>query len=182
MSDLGTTVETMFESLGYMLGGLFIMLSSILVPLLFCLCCRARIARKMGDPFWFGFVPVLNDYLLFQRLWAKPRLFFLYAACAVFSVAVPILGTALMAPIYVIMRGINYWKLGAAFGRGVIFRLGLIFLTPLFLGVLAFSANTYVQPMLGYRTYQKFQQDAYWSGFGPKPTPRLSLFDLIWFI
>lgn len=182
MNDIAVTVETMFESLGYMLGGIFILLSSILVPLLFCLYCRARIARKMGDPFWYGFIPILNDYLLFQQLWAKPRLFLLYAACAVFSVAVPLLGTALMAPIYVIMRGMNYWKLGAAFGRGVIFRLGLIFITPLFLAVLAFSANTYVQPMLGYRNYQKIRQDTYWSGVGPRPAPRLSLFDLIWFI
>lgn len=175
MSNEFTILTDAATAIGYLLGGMFAMFLTVAVPLVFCLWCRARIARKMGDPFLYGFVPYLNDYLLFRRLWAKPGLFWLYMASAVLSLTIPVLGTLILTPVWFVLRALNYWKLGAAFNKSVLFRIGLIFITPLFLTLLAFGKAMYFQPIIGRQNRQPLYQNG-------QVTRRFNPLDIIWFI
>lgn len=101
-----------------------------LVALVICviaLVAMWKIFVKADEPGWAAIVPFYNNYVLFKIAMGNGWLFLL---CLI-----PVVGS--------IVALVAYYKLAIAFGKGVGFGIGMIFLTPIFLLLLAFGDAEY---------------------------------------
>ena len=131
----------------------------VILVFLFRLVCRWRIFKKMGLRPWLGLIPVVREYKIFKRCW-KAWPFVLFAVlAAVFGSAVQItayMDINLPIPPFIksnfmvlsiiclmIITVMMYKHLAFVFGHDICFVMGLLFLNPIFLGLLAFSKNTF---------------------------------------
>ncbi len=86
-----------------------------------------RVFSKAGEPGWAAIIPLYNTYVLFKIIFGNGWKFLL--------VLIPIYG------IYLAI--VAMFKLAKSFGKGVGFGFGLLFLSPIFLLILAFDNSTY---------------------------------------
>lgn len=101
-----------------------------IIFLVYAIVCLWVIFEKAGEPGWKAIIPIYNAYIEFKIAWGKGWMFLL---CLV--------------PVVNIVIGIMFYhKLSKSFGHGVGFTLGLIFLAPIFLGIMAFGSNEYIGP------------------------------------
>ncbi len=109
----------------------------MLIYSLFCLALAIimiiamwKMYVKAGKPGWACIVPFYSQYCLFDIAMGNGWLFLLsFVPC-----------------VNVVMLIICYFKLAAAFGKGVGFGFGLVFLTPIFEMILGFGSAEYVGP------------------------------------
>ena len=86
-----------------------------------------KIFEKAGEPGWTAIIPFYNLYVLFKITWGNGWLFLL-----------------LLIPfVNVIIAIITTFKLARSFSKSFWFGLGLFFLSPIFLGILAFGEPRY---------------------------------------
>lgn len=107
------------------LGALWLITMAICV---FMIVCWYKIFRKMGFKGWYALCPVLDSYTICKGVWGDGFVFLLQW--------IPFYG------IYVAIKTVI--GLGRSFGKGVGFGLGLLFLSPIFLGILAFGKSEYI--------------------------------------
>ena len=94
---------------------------------IFCLICFWSIFEKAFEPGWGALIPFYSNYLYFKITWGNGWYFLL-----------------LLIPIAnVVITIITTFKLARAFRKGFWFGLGLLFLNPVFLGILAFGEPRY---------------------------------------
>lgn len=87
-----------------------------------------KLFSKAGEPGWAAIIPLYNSYVLFKIAMGNGWLFLLS-----------------LVPVVNFVIGIMlYFKLAKAFGKGVGFGFGLLFLNPIFLLILAFGSAEYV--------------------------------------
>lgn len=109
-------------------SGVYLMI--ILVVAVLAIIAMWRIYTKAGEPGWGSLIPFYNYYLLFKIAWGNGWLFlFLFVPVA-----------------NIIVSLIVYYKLCVAFGHGVGFYLGMLFLSPIFFMILAFDSSEYYGP------------------------------------
>lgn len=108
--------------------------------------------QKAGEPGWKSLIPGYNFYTLYRLVWST-RAFWIWVVCVVVYAVLNNLsadGSAMSAVAglvqlaAVIIDYISLYKLSKAFGHGVGFFLGLFFLQPIFLLILAFGSSQYV--------------------------------------
>ena len=100
----------------------------ILALVVFMYVCMVKVFQKLGYKGWYALCPYFSNYLLYKAVWGDGWKFLL-----------------LWIPFYNIYLAIKTEiGLAKAFGHGAGFGIGLIFLEPIFLGILAFSKNEYV--------------------------------------
>jgi tetratricopeptide (TPR) repeat protein len=92
---------------------------------LFILLCHWFVYEKAGRPGWAAIIPIYNTVVLFQIAG--------YSGWAVLLLLVPIVN--------IIVSFVVYLKLAERFGRGTLFGIGLVFLSPIFFAILAFNKN-----------------------------------------
>lgn len=102
----------------------------ILASWAFIVVCHWRIYEKAGRKGWAAVVPYYDGYTMYDIAWGEGWYFPLE-----------------MVPYanYVFMI-IKLVKLAKAFGRSGGFAVGLVFLYPVFIGILAFGDNRYIGP------------------------------------
>jgi len=98
--------------------------------ILFYVWCMWRVFEKAGKPGWAAIIPIYNLVVLLQIV-GKPIWWIILFIIPIVSLIVAI---------------IVYVALARAFGKGVGFALGLIFLGFIFLPILAFGSATYTKP------------------------------------
>lgn len=96
----------------------------------FQIVCYWRVFEKAGVPGWKSLIPFYNTYVLCDLLWGEGLKMFLFL--------IPI------ANIYFNIK--LYLSFAKAFGKSVGFGVGLIFLHPIFVGILAFDGSSYYGP------------------------------------
>ena len=96
----------------------------------FQIVCYWRVFEKAGVPGWKSLIPIYNTYVLCDLIWGEGLKMFLFL--------IPI------ANIYFNIR--LYLSFAKAFGKDVGFGIGLIFLHPIFVGILAFDSSSYYGP------------------------------------
>ena len=115
-----------------------------------------KIFEKAGQPGWASIVPFYNSYIRYKIFWGNGWLFFVPIVCTVLG-GIPLLGT-LLAIIGVIISIVTLYKESVAFGHGIGFTLGLLFLSPIFNMILAFGQYHYYGiPQDGY-SYDQMKQ------------------------
>ncbi len=110
------------------------------------------IFTKAGEPGWKSIIPVYCTYVQYKLTW-KPMFFWLNLVIAFAanlfiqlgydSVALMSIGVVLNLAVSVI-GFIALYKLSRAFGHGVGFMLGLIFLYPIFILILGLGSSQYI--------------------------------------
>ena len=115
-----------------------------------------RIFTKAGEKGWKSIIPVYNTYITYKIAW-KPVFFWIFLiATAVAGVcsalmpadasgAAPVLTVLIYVALVVgvVMHVVCSHKLSKAFGHGIGFTLGLIFLNPIFLLILGLGGSQY---------------------------------------
>jgi len=84
-----------------------------------------KIFGKYGEPGWVALVPVMNTFILCKHTWGS--------GWYMFITLVRIVGD--------IFTVITMYKLAKSFGKSGAFTLGIIFLQPVFLMILAFGKD-----------------------------------------
>lgn len=117
------------DSIMGMLSGVLMAVS--LVTLVFCVItviASWKMFKKAGEPGVAAIVPFWNTAVLFRMTWGKWYFMFL-----------------MLIPLVNIVIGImTMFKLAKVFGKGMGFGFGLLFLSPVFMFILAFGRAQYV--------------------------------------
>ena len=125
-----------FGTLGIIFLGILII--STLLAILF-LICQWKIFKKAGEPGWKSIIPIYNTYIYLKicGIGAWFLIFFL----------LPLIPVEELQTIFTVISGIasiySSYKLSKAFGYGLGFTLGIIFLPIIFLPILAFNNSEY---------------------------------------
>ncbi|MDO4975737.1 MAG: DUF5684 domain-containing protein [Eubacteriales bacterium] len=140
------------------------------VIFILAIVARWLIFQKMGEKGWKAIIPIYSDYILYSRVWRVAAFWLMLFFGAVGTIGLTITGlmaglqitylhgaisdSALIAlficllilliPMIISIMLNNH--LSKAFGHGTGFTLGLIFLNPIFLLVLALEKNEYLGP------------------------------------
>lgn len=104
-------------------------LISIALSVFQIICCW-RVFEKAGVPGWKSLIPIYNTYVLCDIIWGEGLKMLLFL--------IPIVN------IYFTIR--LYLSFAKVFGKDVGFGIGLMFLQPIFVGILAFDSSSYYGP------------------------------------
>ena len=115
--DVGAAISAILITYGIFFGFL-----------IFMLACEVKIFQKIGYKGWYALCPYFSSYLYYKAVWGDGWKFLL--------AWIPFYN------IYLVIKTLI--GLGKSFGRGVGFGIGLIFLQPIFLAILAFGSDEYV--------------------------------------
>ena len=127
---------------------------ALLFGCLLMLVAYWKIFRKAGKPGWHAIIPILNTYDLYEISWSKTMAGamlicsfvggFIGGFASSFDSSA---GRGILDIVYAaicILTLIQLYFLSESFGHGVPFFLGLLFLTPIFLLILAFDDSRYI--------------------------------------
>lgn len=103
----------------------------MLLLIVYSILCNWIIFTKAGKPGWAAIIPIYNIIVELEIV-GKPIWWIILLLIPIVNIVVAI---------------IVLHQLSLSFGQGVGFTLGLIFLSPIFIGIMAFSSNIqYVGP------------------------------------
>jgi hypothetical protein len=123
-------------------------LVSLLVFVVLPFIANWNIYKKMGEPGWKGIIPYYNTYVMCKHVW-KREIFWWIAGLSVATVVLTWLGvSSLLISLlglvqFILSIGITI-KEGKAFGKGVGFIIGMIFLPFIFKLILAFGSAEFI--------------------------------------
>ena len=139
-----------------LLGGIYLIVAFIWW--LLQIAANWRIFTKAGEAGWKSIIPVYSDYISYRIAW-QPSYFWLTLILGIVASGVSAAATSgdgtnttillvvsLIRLIMAIISIMYSFKLAKAFGRGIGFALGLIFLQPIFLLILGFGNDSYYGP------------------------------------
>lgn len=126
--DYSTTTSYDAAAMGALGAGLAIYYIIVLAVCVVMIIALWKVFTKAGEPGWAAIVPFYGNYVLFKVAMGNGWLFLL---CLI-----PFVGA--------IVSLIALFKLATAFGKGAGFGIGMIFLSPIFLCILAFGDADYV--------------------------------------
>ena len=121
-----------YEAAGMAVGAgvMIVYMLFVLAISVFMVVAMWKMFTKAGKPGWGCLVPFYNNYCLFEIAFGNGWLFLLtFVPCVNF--------------VFLIML---YFKLAKAFGQGVGFVFGLLFLNPIFVAILGFGNAEYIGP------------------------------------
>ena len=126
MQEYGVSYSNGMTMESFILGMVFV---SLIVSVVIVVAWW-KLYQKAGKHGWACIVPIYNSYVLFDIALGSGILFLL--------LIVPVVN--FFVTIYL------YYKLARAFGKGIGYALGLIFLTPIFICMLGFGSAEYIGP------------------------------------
>lgn len=141
-------------AIGYLLvlGGIYVAVA--LVWWILQIIANWRIFTKAGEAGWKSLIPFYGDYISYRIAWQTSYFWIALILSLITSIITQIIGpdggnfltTALLSLLRLgslIVSVMYSVKLSRAFGHGIGFAIGLIFLQPIFMLVLGFSGDRY---------------------------------------
>ena len=108
-----------------------------------------KIFTKAGEAGWKSLIPIYNQYILYKITWDVTYFWVILGIVVVSSIVtalkIPVIG-ALLSIASGIIGIIQLHKMSKAYGHDIGFTLGLIFLNPIFILILAFGQSEYMGP------------------------------------
>ncbi|MGX8774449.1 MAG: clostripain-related cysteine peptidase [Bacillota bacterium] len=139
----------------------------VVLMLLFRVVCRWKVFSKMNLRPWTSLIPGVSEFLMFRKTWKTWPFVVLLILAVVFGLIVQTtayMNIYLPIPTYVkahmtlisivclmLIPIFQYKHLAFAFGHDVGYMMGLLFLNPIFLGILAFSKDTFHEDLAALR-------------------------------
>ena len=152
---MGPEGDAFLAGLGVLAGLIVGVMAISAITFLINLVCRWRIFSKAGEKGWKSIIPFYSSYVEFSFTWSKLQGILMLAtmllgrigcAAAESGSLVYTIGS-LIGAYSAILVLIQTHKLSLSFGRKFGFTLGLIFLNPIFMLILAFGKKSqYVGP------------------------------------
>jgi len=149
-AQLGHALLTIEEAvfLAGVLVGVLVM--CLLVWAICAVTANMHIFQKAGEGGWKSFVPIYNNYITYKISW-RPLWFWISALLFVASVVLNYLAhnkvldiiAIVIAVVSALIHMAGLYRLSKAFGHGVPFTLGLIFLHPVFILILGLGSSEY---------------------------------------
>lgn len=139
------------EELAMLLMGSLVVLFAIALALCaLYILAYWRIFKKAGEAGWKALIPIYSTYVEYKLMW-NTKMFIVTMALAVLTAVLKNVGGAqsvfyLVSIAATVMNVIVCVKMSYSFGHGMGFALGLVFLNPIFLLILAFDQSEYVGP------------------------------------
>lgn len=126
---------TLTSGLGILSG--IITIIAIIAGLIsiFSIITMWKIFKKAGKNGWEAIVPFYNMFVLFEITWGNGIIML-----SLLASIIPVIGSIIIFVILVL----TYNKLAKSFGKSTGFTIGLIFLNPIFMGILAFDKSEYL--------------------------------------
>jgi len=127
-------------------------LSIVLILVFYALLVVAdwKIFEKAGEAGWKSIIPFYNIYITFKITWTT-NAFWIMLACSAVAAILPkegfwalIAGACALTGSVIMI--IDYNKLARAFGHGIGYTLGLMFLPNVFTLILGFGSDLYLGP------------------------------------
>lgn len=135
-----------YDALMSMLAG---MLVWIIAWIVIMIVANWKIYTKAGEAGWKSLIPYYSQYILFRITWNTAVFWAFFVA----SIAATVFGrmelgvlAGICSVVTTIISLVSVYKLSKAFGHGIGFTLGLIFLNPIFILILAFGSSEYEGP------------------------------------
>lgn len=117
-----------------------------------------KIYKKAGEEGWKAIIPIYGTYVLYELTWDVKMFWIMFGSFAAglflaFMGAASGISLLIFLGLIVVLVGIavdlfQSHALSRSFGHGIGFTLGLLFLTPIFLLILAFGSSEYQGPQL----------------------------------
>lgn len=108
-----------------------------------------KIYTKAGEAGWKCLIPFYGQYIMYKITWDVTYFWVVLGLAVVAGIVavmeIPVIGTLISIASSVIGI-IQLHKLSKAFGHDVPFTLGLVFLNPIFVLILAFGQSEYMGP------------------------------------
>ena len=134
------------------LGGMYVLF--LLLWWILQIIANWRIFTKAGEAGWKSLIPVYSDYVSYRIAWHTSYFWLTFILGIISSVAQSYIKTngavtalsVIVSLIQIVMAIISILysvKLSKAFGHGIGFAIGLIFLQPIFLLILGLGSDTY---------------------------------------
>lgn len=102
---------------------------------IFSIITMWKIFKKAGKKGWEAIAPFYNIFVLFEITWGNGIIML-----SLLASIIPVIGSIIIFVILVL----TYNKLAKSFGKSTGFAVGLIFLNPIFMGILAFDKSEYL--------------------------------------
>ena len=112
---------------------------------LFSLIGNVVLFQKIGKTKWLGFIPVINDYILYKSFWTTNAFVVYILSFLIYNITVYVSFTGstfiyIISALLSILMGVALMdKIRLAFGRGIGWLFGLVILYPLFIILLAYK-------------------------------------------
>lgn len=100
-----------------------------------------KMFEKAGESGWKALIPIYNLYILYKIVW-DTKVFWVELGLILFSYLVPLIGIIGLIGLFLISIVLPF-KVASAFGRGMGFGFGLLFLEPVFTIILGFGTSEY---------------------------------------
>lgn len=131
------------------MGMLGVITMIMIVYLVIAIIANWQIYTKAGEAGWKCIIPFYNQYVRFGFTWDTTYFWValgITVASGIISVLhIPVIGT-LLSIASIVINIIALHKLSKSFGHDIGFTLGLIFLNPIFVLILAFGSSEYIGP------------------------------------
>lgn len=128
------------------LGGALVWILAWMVILIIA---NWKIYTKAGEKGWKSLIPYYSQYVLYRITWKTDMYWVVLIAglgATFFSRIAIVSLTFICSIITAIVSLIQLNKMSKSFGHGIGFTLGLIFLNPIFILILAFGSSEYEGP------------------------------------
>ncbi len=119
-----------------------------------------RIFTKAGQAGWKSLIPFYKTFIQYRITW-DTTFFWVWLICWLGIVFCPTGNTfgaileTLFSLGYFVVSAMAAYKLSTAFGHGVPYALGIVFLEPIFIMILGFGSSTYLGPQ-NYDGYNRY--------------------------
>ncbi|MBQ9018744.1 MAG: hypothetical protein IJ097_00330 [Bacilli bacterium] len=129
--------------IGGILAGLGIMLFIGLAIAVVCLIANYKVFKKMGLDGWKSLIPMVNTYLMLDKVGISQKWLLVLCYGSIVSI-IPIIGSLALMVAVIYFAVLQCVSLAKSFDKSTGFAVGLFFLYPIFLCILAFSDAKYV--------------------------------------
>ncbi len=135
--------------LGALVGMLGVISMITLIWLVIVIIADWKIYTKAGEAGWKCLIPFYSTYVRFSFTWDTTYFWIILGIAVVSAIIsalhIPVIGT-LLSIASIVINIIALHKLSKSFGHDIGFTLGLIFLNPIFILILAFGGSEYIGP------------------------------------
>ena len=101
-----------------------------------------KLFKKAGEPGWKAIIPIYNNYIYF-KIAGVPSLFWILIVVSVLSVVPNNIIVDIALILTMVINIYQAHSLSKAFGHGVGYTLGLLFLNLIFIFILGFGSSEY---------------------------------------
>ena len=121
--------------------GVIIVIAGVLAILV--LIANYKIMQKMGHDGYKGLIPVVNIYLMMEKIEVSTKWLLVFTFGSVVA-AIPLIGWLVLAVAMVYFAVIYSMSLARSFGKSDGFGIGLLLLNPIFMCILGFGKSEFV--------------------------------------